>query len=68
MLQYLILPIINTLFATTILILLFVFYSKQKNRIENFENEVKSKIGSLSHGFNTCKIINNKEVQEEKNI
>ena len=57
MFQYFILPIINTLFATTIIILLFIFYSKLKKRVEKFEDEVKSKIGSLSHGFNTCKII-----------
>lgn len=58
MLQYLIFPMINFLLLFAFLITIIVLFNKQKNRIETFEKEVKTKIGSLSYSLKTCNMTN----------
>lgn len=58
MLQYLILPLINFFLIFALLITTIVLFNKQKTKIETFEKEVKTKIGSLSHSLKTCNIVN----------
>lgn len=55
MIVYLI-PIINLLAIVTLLILFLLKSKAIDKRLDEFESQVKSKIGSIIKGYNTCKI------------
>lgn len=54
--MYFILPLINTLLITVLVVFFIVKYKAINTRFDDFEIQIKSKIGSVIKGVSVCNL------------